>query len=123
MPMYNRAEVATLAAKYGFQRDTFEKVLRLKTVLEFFQEEKILKEHFVLKGGTSINLTIFPLPRLSVDIDMDYIPNDSKENMLATRRKITSVVKEYIICHRIPGSAIVLMHFIFDIRTLSVTGM
>ena len=22
MPMYNRAEVATLAAKYGFQRDT-----------------------------------------------------------------------------------------------------
>ena len=96
MPMYNRAEVATLAAKYGFQRDTFEKVLRLKTVLEFFQEEKILKEHFVLKGGTSINLTIFPLPRLSVDIDMDYIPNDSKENMLATRRKITSVVKEYM---------------------------
>ena len=55
MPMYNRAEVATLAAKYGFQRDTFEKVLRLKTVLEFFQEEKILKEHFVLKGGTSID--------------------------------------------------------------------
>ena len=43
MPMYNRAEVSTLAAKYGFQRDTFEKVLRLKTVLEFFQEEKILK--------------------------------------------------------------------------------
>lgn len=40
MPMYNRAEVATLAAKYGFQRDTFEKVLRLKTVLEFFKEEK-----------------------------------------------------------------------------------
>lgn len=96
MPMYNRAEVSTLAAKYGFQRDTFEKVLRLKTVLEFFQEEKILKEHFVLKGGTSINLTIFLLPRLSVDIDMDYIPNDSKENMLATRRKITSVVKEYL---------------------------
>ncbi len=92
MPMYNRAEVATLAAKYGFQRDTFEKVLRLKTVLEFFQEEKILKEHFVLKGGTSINLTIFPLPRLSVDIDMDYIPNDSKENMLTPREE------EYMDC-------------------------
>ena len=96
MPMYNRAEVAALATKYGFHRDTFEKVLRLKTVLEYFQEEKILKEHLVLKGGTAINLTVFPLPRLSVDIDMDYVPNDSKENMLATRQKITSAVKEYM---------------------------
>lgn len=31
----------------------------------------------ILKGGTAINFTVFNLPRLSVDIDMDYTPNDT----------------------------------------------
>mgnify|MGYP000437056868 CR=1 FL=1 len=53
MPIYNKAEIAASAAQYGFQRDTFEKVLRLKRVLDYFQEEEILKNHLILKGGTS----------------------------------------------------------------------
>lgn len=96
MPMYDKAELAASASKYGFHRDVFEKVLRLKNVLEFFQTEELLKEHFALKGGTAINLTIFPLPRLSVDIDMDYIPNDSKEDMMSSREKIKSLLKTYM---------------------------
>ena len=94
--MYNKSGIAAEASKYGFQRDVFEKVLRLKTVLDYFQEEPALREHLLLKGGTAINLTVFSLPRLSVDIDMDYMPNDSKENMMATRGKISKVVKEYM---------------------------
>ena len=96
MPMYNKSGIAAEASKHGFQRDVFEKVLRLKTVLDYFQEEPVLREHLLLKGGTAINLTVFSLPRLSVDIDMDYMPNDSKENMMATRGKISKVVKEYM---------------------------
>ena len=96
MPMYDKVELAASASKYGFHRDVFEKVLRLKNVLEFFQTEELLKEHFALKGGTAINLTIFPLPRLSVDIDMDYIPNDSKEDMMSSREKIKSLLKTYM---------------------------
>lgn len=96
MPMYNKSGIAAEASKHGFQRDVFEKVLRLKTVLNYFQEEPALREHLLLKGGTAINLTVFSLPRLSVDIDMDYMPNDSKENMMATRGKISKVVKEYM---------------------------
>ena len=68
----------------------------MKTVLDYFQEEPALREHLLLKGGTAINLTVFSLPRLSVDIDMDYMPNDSKENMMATRGKISKVMKEYM---------------------------
>lgn len=94
--MYNKSGIAAEASKHGFQRDVFEKVLRLKTVLDYFQEEPALREHLLLKGGTAINLTVFSLPRLSVDIDMDYMPNDSKENMMATRGKISKVVKEYM---------------------------
>lgn len=96
MPMYNKSGIAAEASKHGFQRDVFEKVLRLKTVLDYFQEEPALREHLLLKGGTAINRTVFSLPRLSVDIDMDYMPNDSKENMMATRGKISKVVKEYM---------------------------
>ena len=96
MPMYNKSGIAAEASKHGFQRDVFEKVLRLKTVLDYFQEEPALREHLLLKCGTAINLTVFSLPRLSVDIDMDYMPNDSKENMMATRGKISKVVKEYM---------------------------
>lgn len=89
-------EIGRVAQKYGFVRDTFEKVLRLKEILKYLNKEDYLKEHLLLKGGTAINLTIFNLPRLSVDIDMDYTPNDVKEDMLKARKKITTLIKDYM---------------------------
>ena len=80
MPIYDKVEIGRAAQQYGFVRDTFEKVIRLKEILRFLNEEDYLREHLLLKGGTAINLTVFDLPRLSVDIDMDYMPNDTKEN-------------------------------------------
>ncbi len=41
-------------------------------------------------------MTIFDLPRLSVDIDLDYIPNDSRENMLKMRKEISAQLKDYM---------------------------
>lgn len=96
MPIYNKIEIGRVAQEYGFVRDTFEKVLRLKEILKYFNEEEYLREHLLLKGGTATNLTVFNLPRLSVDIDMDYNPNDRKEDMLKTREKITSLIKNYM---------------------------
>lgn len=96
MPTFDKAEVGRMALEYGFARDTFEKVLRLKEILRFFNEQEYLREHLLLKGGTAINLAVFELPRLSVDIDMDYTPNDSREKMLKAREKITGFVKEYM---------------------------
>ena len=36
----------------------------------------LLHDHleFAVKGGTAINLFVQPLPRLSVDIDLVYVP-------------------------------------------------
>ena len=96
MLIYNKAEIGRVARQYGFVRDTFEKVLRLKEILHFINEEEYLREHLLLKGGTAINLTVFNLPRLSVDIDMDYTPNDTKEDMLVTREKITSLINDHM---------------------------
>lgn len=96
MPQYDKADLGRAAAQYGFVRDTFEKVLRLKEILEHFNTQEYLAKHLLLKGGTAINLTVFNLPRLSVDIDMDYIPNDSRDDMLQAREHITSLIKEYM---------------------------
>jgi len=44
----------------------------------------IAEEHcFALKGGTAINLFIRELPRLSVDIDLVYLPMQDRTEALA----------------------------------------
>lgn len=80
----------------GFVRDTFEKVLRLKEILAFINTNAYLNSHLALKGGTAINLTIFNMPRLSVDIDMDFTPNLSLEEMTDAREKIKILLTSYM---------------------------
>ena len=96
MPRYDRNVIGKIAKKYGFVRDTFEKVLRLKEILKYFNEKEELRTHLLLKGGTAINLAVFNLPRLSVDIDMDYIPNDDRYTMLLSRKQINGIIMEYM---------------------------
>lgn len=74
MPRYDRFELDRIAREQGFVRDTFEKVLRLKQILGYLYQHEFLRDHLLLKGGTAINLTVFQLPRLSVDIDLDLHP-------------------------------------------------
>lgn len=93
---YNKAVIGRIAKEYGFMRDTFEKVLRLKNILKFINEDEYLNSHLALKGGTAINMTIFNLPRLSVDIDLDFIPNFSRQDMLSSRENITTMIKSYM---------------------------
>lgn len=94
---YNKVELGKVAKEYGFIRDTYEKVLRLTEVLKFINSDTLLSKHLILKGGTAINLTIFDLPRLSVDIDLDFIPNISLEDMEILRKDITDRLTEYMI--------------------------
>jgi predicted nucleotidyltransferase component of viral defense system len=42
------------------------------------------EEQFALKGGTAINLFIRDMPRLSVDIDLTYLPVEPRINSLAS---------------------------------------
>ena len=53
----------------------------LVRVLPFVLEEE---EEFALKGGTAINLFVRDLPRLSVDIDLTFLPvRDRAESLTA----------------------------------------
>lgn len=81
MPNYDKQTLSRQAQKLGFVRDTFEKICRLSAVLSFIQRDPTLGESLALKGGTAINLTIFNLPRLSVDIDLDYAKGNSRDEI------------------------------------------
>ena len=89
MPQYNRRELDERAREFGFNRDTFEKVLRLKTILEFLNTEEYMREHLLLKGGTAINLTVFNLPRLSVDIDIFSTPEEIIADQLSNHMPVS----------------------------------
>ncbi len=85
MIQFDRILLGRQAKELGFVRDTFEKVCRLADVLAFVETDPLLSEVLALKGGTAINLTIFDLPRLSVDIDLDYSKDTSRGGMLQDR--------------------------------------
>lgn len=93
---YQKHEIVALAKDNGFRGETLEKVLRLIDVLDFINKTDELSPDLVLKGGTSINFTIFYLPRLSVDIDLDFSFDDSKENMFEKRKEITAIIRRYM---------------------------
>jgi predicted nucleotidyltransferase component of viral defense system len=85
-----------LATETGFIRDNLEKVLRLCEVLHYINDNPFLSEHLVLKGGTAINLTVFNLPRLSVDIDLDFNKKCTREEMLSIRERLNQDITNYM---------------------------
>ncbi|OCZ49928.1 nucleotidyl transferase AbiEii/AbiGii toxin family protein [Dehalobacter sp. TeCB1] len=93
---YDKNYIAQRASNFGFIRDTLEKVYRLADILEHINSDPTLKGKLALKGGTAINLTVFNLPRLSVDIDFDYLSNDSKEEMLQNRMIINTALAKFM---------------------------
>jgi hypothetical protein len=67
-------------------------------VAAFPQVDK--EDCFALKGGTAINLFIRDMPRLSVDIDLAYIPLENRETSLekidAALKRIGDNIERYI---------------------------
>lgn len=92
MSRYNLRHLTQTAQTNRFNRDTLEKVLRLSEILKVFNQDKDLKDNYVLKGGTAINLCLFDFPRLSVDIDMNFNVHSSKEEMLEMRNKHRKII-------------------------------
>jgi len=77
--------LARAVASSGFREDYLEKSIRLLYLLEAIKDDLFLRSRLVLKGGTALNLFIMELPRLSVDIDLNYIGSPEREVMLEER--------------------------------------
>lgn len=93
--------------KTGFRPEILEKVWQLMNVLEGINAHPYLQERLVLKGGTALNLFVFDLPRLSVDIDLNYVGMQSREGMLDERPLVEKALeavfqRENLMIRRIP---------------------
>lgn len=92
----NKQVLETIAREQGFIRDNMEKVLRLVSILDYINHHELLQHALTLKGGTAINLAIFRMPRLSVDIDLDFAIPCNREEMLEYRNQINDVLLRYM---------------------------
>lgn len=96
MYKYNKNDLDLLAVNTDFLRDNLEKVLRLSDILQYMNANPLLFSHLALKGGTAINLEVFNLPRLSVDIDLDFTKHCLRDEMFVLRKQINSDILKYM---------------------------
>ena len=93
---YSKKDLDAIAAETGFIRDNLEKTFRLADILEYLNHNGLMAEHLALKGGTAINMTVFNLPRLSVDIDLDFAKECNRDEMSGIREKINRELLNYM---------------------------
>ncbi|MDD5310080.1 MAG: nucleotidyl transferase AbiEii/AbiGii toxin family protein [Deltaproteobacteria bacterium] len=90
--------IAREATATGFGAGPLEKVFRLMSLLDGLNTHPFLKTRLALKGGTALNLFHFDIPRLSVDIDLNYIGAVEREAMLEERPKVEQAIQD--VCSR-----------------------
>ena len=91
---YSREYLERLAGQTGFRPDTLEKVLRLERFLDQVNRHPYLGPRVALKGGTALNVFYGQAPRLSVDLDFNYIGALDREKMLRERPDVERAVEQ-----------------------------
>lgn len=86
----------TIADRTGFRKDLVEKIIRMNNLMSDIFRHPYLKNRVLLKGGTCLNFCYLNKPRLSVDIDLNYIGAIDKEVMLEERKEMTRAIKVII---------------------------
>jgi predicted nucleotidyltransferase component of viral defense system len=95
----SRPQLERLAAELRFQPEPLEKVLHLLELLEGLRSHPFLRERLALKGGTALNLFLADLPRLSVDLDLNYIGAADRATMLVERPTVERAIED--VCRRL----------------------
>lgn len=86
--------IRTLSVETGFRAESLEKVIRLGGIASQIGPHPLLGSTLVLKGGTALNLFFGPPPRLSVDLDFNYVGAPDRDGMLRERPRIEKVVED-----------------------------
>jgi predicted nucleotidyltransferase component of viral defense system len=97
--MLSREQILRESTATGFQPEPLEKAVYLLELLELPHSHPFLKNRLVLKWGTALNLFLFDLPRLSVDIDLNYIGAFDPATMLQEKPKLEQAVQA--VCGRL----------------------
>jgi len=99
------------ARSEGYKPEILEKVYRLLDVFQQIMTVPFLQERLVLKGGTALNLFCFErLPRLSVDIDLNYIGTLSREKMLEEKTVIMDAIQQIMAQNQFERHRAPMMH-------------
>lgn len=94
----SKEQLMSHARAAGYKPENLEKVHRLLDVFQQIMSVPFLKGRMVLKGGTALNLFCFEqLPRLSVDIDLNYIGALSREKMLEEKPMIMDAIEQIMV--------------------------
>jgi len=91
--IFSREHLQQLAESTGFQMTSLEKQMHLLHILREIRRHPYLQDQFALKGGTAINVYIQSLPRLSVDIDLNFVGAVAVEEMRAERPRIEKALQ------------------------------
>jgi predicted nucleotidyltransferase component of viral defense system len=97
--MLIESELLREAAETGFRPEILEKAIRLLELLESLRSHPFLKTRLALKGGTALNLFVFDLPRLSVDVDMNYLGSADVDGMNRERPGVEQAIQA--VCGRL----------------------
>ncbi|MCL6546556.1 MAG: nucleotidyl transferase AbiEii/AbiGii toxin family protein [Bryobacteraceae bacterium] len=89
----SRERLQAEAETTGFRMEILEKVIHLLHLLDTLRAHPFLRGRWALKGGTALNLFLFDVPRLSVDIDLNYVGSLGREQMAAERPKIEQALR------------------------------
>ena len=83
--MITSRAVLAAAEQTDFRPEIVEKVLRLNGILGRLRDHPGSDGLWVLKGGTALNLFHLDVPRLSVDIDLNFVGASDLEGMQEAR--------------------------------------
>jgi len=89
----NKEYFERFSKETNFHRDTLEKAYRLEQLLKEINRHPELREGLALKGGTAINFLYFRYPRLSVDLDFNFIAGIEKEEKDKESPKIDEALR------------------------------
>src|SRR5665811_1061755 len=89
----NKEYFERFSKETNFHRDTLEKAYRLEQLLKEINRHPELREGLALKEGTAINFLYFRYPRLSVDLDFNFIAGIEKEEKDKESPKIDEALR------------------------------
>jgi len=92
----DRDQITSLSAESGFPTGPLEKIIRLGEVAASVARHPLLSRVLTLKGGTALNMFSGLPPRLSVDLDFNYIGALDRKVMLQARPDVERAVEAIV---------------------------
>ena len=121
--MLTRVDMERKKRETGFNMELMEKVYHMQSILSKLIRNKTIRDNLLLKGGTSLNFFHLDIPRLSIDLDFNFIGTIEKEGMRELRHQISEAIEQigsdmgYEVRNK--GSSYIISRHIFRFRKLS----